>query len=403
MQHLLWWSSNLEFIWLGSDLPKVEENQNRESDNNNDNNHDIDGVSNRNDDSTSGLVSMPPGEESLDSTPNKAIIAGSVAGVVVLACVILGFILLHKHQSKKRSLAFETYFDRKIEVHPMSSSSGRSNSYGGSGSFNSGSSGKSNNGIIVENTQSESQPNKYEAQERPWSVAPLSSTMPALIPPEPAHLKFHVTDQHQGPKNLHSMEEKDFETFAPCPQGYYDPVTTPTIPTTESLQHPQQTPFIHRLSRASYEQDFSSKSRFFPFTPRRINNLDPLAEEETLKIVSEPDSPIITADSFPVPPSTSVLHSPATLSPPPRVHNINTPDSRQSDPENSGGTFMVRLSSRGSRTLPRNDPGLRATFQPPVSMMSEPLMLSRSPSASSMVDAVDEATKKRISAYDGDG
>lgn len=386
---------------MGSDLHKAEDNQGRETDNN-DNNHDLDGLSNRNDDSTSGFVSMPPGQESLDNTPNIAIIAGSVAGVVFLACVISGFVLLHRRQSQKRSMASETYFDCKIEAHPMSSPSDRSDSDGGSGNFNPGSSGESKSGTIVEKTQSESQPNKYETQERPWSVAPLSSTMPALIPPEPAHFKYHFTDRQQGPENLHSMEEEDLETLAPYSPGCYGPLATPSIPATDSFQPPQQTPFIHRPSRASYEQDFFPKSHFYPFTPRRINNLLPLAEEETLEVVSEPDSPIFTADSFPVPPSTPVLHSPATLSPPPRARNNNTPDSRQGDPENNDGAFKVCLGSRG-RALLRNDPGLRTTFQPPMSMMSEPLMLSRSPSASSMVDAVDEATKRRMSVYDGDG
>ncbi|KFH62442.1 hypothetical protein MVEG_11651 [Podila verticillata NRRL 6337] len=350
---------------MGSDLPKAEDNQGRETDNNNDNDHDLDGVSNRNDDSTSGFVSMPPGQESLDNTPNIAIIAGSVAGVVFLACVLSGFVLLHKRQSQKRPMVSETYFDRKIETHPMSSSGGRSNSDGGSGSFNSGSSGESKSGTILEKTQSESQPNKSETQER-WSVAPLSSTMPALIPPEHAHFKYHLTNRHQGPENLYSMEEEDFEILASYSPEYYDP------------------------------------SRFYPFTPRRINSLLPLAEEETLEVVSEPDSPIITADSFPVPPSTPVLHSRATLSPP-RARNNSTSNSRQGDLVNNDGAFKVRLGSRGSRALLRNDPDLRTTFQPPLSMMSEPLTLSRSPSASSVVDAMDEATKKRVSVYDGDG
>lgn len=290
---------------------------------------------------------MPPSQEFLDNTPNKVIIAGSVAGVVFLACIISVFVLLHKRQSQKQSMTSETYFDRKIEAHLMSSPSGRSNSDGGSGSFNSGSSGERNSGTILEKTQSESQLNKYETHERPWSVAPLSCTMSALIPPEPAHLKYHFTDRQQGPESLHSMEEEDFETLAPYSPGYYDPATTPYIPTTDSLQPPQQTPLIHRPSRASYEQDFSPKSSFYPFIPRRINNLDPLAEEETLEIVSEPDSPIITADSFPVPPSTPVPHGSATLSPPPRAHNYNTPDSRQADPENNDGAFMARLGSQG--------------------------------------------------------
>ncbi|KAF9370234.1 hypothetical protein CPC16_003847 [Podila verticillata] len=198
------------------------------------------------------------------------------------------------------------------------------------------------------------------------------------------------------------MEEEDFETLASYSPGYYDPVATPSFSTTDSLQPPQQTSFINRPSRASYEQDFYPKSRLYPFTPRRINSLLPLAEEETLEVVSEPDSPIITADSFPVPPSTPVLHSPATLSPP-RARNNSTSNSRQGDLVNNDGAFKVRLGSRGSRALLRNDPDLRTTFQPPLSMMSEPLTFSRSPSASSVVDAMGEATEKRVSVYDGDG
>ncbi|KAF9327095.1 hypothetical protein BG006_009576, partial [Podila minutissima] len=373
------------------------DNQHRENDNEN-NSNDLDGVSSRNDDSNGGFVSI---------SPNRAIIAGSVAGALLLACVILGLVLLHKRQARKRSKALETYFSCKNEVHLMSPSGVcRSNSNGSNGSFDQGS-GEINRGTfenIGDHTRTTPQPNNFET-ERPLSVAPMSSIMLDLIPTKPARLDCHFTDRRQDAPQFHSMEDKDFETLAHYSRGYTDPITTTSTPSNSSTPELHQPPLIHRPSRASYEQDFYPESLFHPVAPHRFNNLDPLAEvEETPEIVSEPSSgssPIINEDSFPVPPSIPVLYSPATLSPPPR--DLNNPSNAfQGFLETSNTALMVRLASE-SRALIRNDPGLRTTFQP-VSM-SEP-MLSRSSSVESTMTMEQrrcEANHKRISVYDGDG
>ncbi|KAF9273847.1 hypothetical protein BGZ74_004614, partial [Mortierella antarctica] len=313
-------------------------------------------------------------------------------------------------QAKKRSTARETYFSRKNEVHLISPSGVcRSNSNGRNGrngSFDQGSGEIDRRTFenIGDHTRTTPQPNNYET-ERPLSVAPMSSVMPALISTKPARLDCNFTDRHQDAPNFHPMEDEDFETLAHYSRGYTDPIATTSTPSNSSTPELHQPPLIHRPSRASYEQDFYPESLFHPVAPHRFNNLDPLAEvEETPEIVSEPSSgssSIITEDLFPLPPSIPVLHSPATLSPSPR--DLNNPSNTcQGFSETSNTAFMVRLAPE-SRALIRNDPGLRTTFQP-VSM-SEP-MLPHSPSVESpmtMEKRRCEANHKRISVYDGDG